>query len=91
MKNYNDLLSELEKIKNEPITPKRKVMIMLLENLINSHALSIAYQKIKNKAGNKIDLLEGGDNGLTFFGSNDINENEKKLEELRKKFREINL
>lgn len=88
MKTYNDFLSEIEKLKNEPFSPKRGLMASLLKNRLNRLTLSIKYQKIKLVYNIKIDYLEADDFLYGFFGNNDLRDSGKKLKELRKKLKE---
>ena len=89
MRNYNEFLSELEKLRNEPASPKRNLMISLLRSRLNTLALSIKYQKIKLLYGIKIDYFETDNLLNSFFGKIESKSLDKKLKELRKKLREV--
>lgn len=89
--NYEGFLKNLEKLKNDSTSTKEqkdamiglfKVSITILENSIN-------YQKSKAKSVmNSIELIED-DLLVSFFGNDDIIENEEKLNKLKEKLKEI--
>ena len=88
MENYDDLFLEIERIKNELITPNRNVRLTFLKTIIRGLALPIRARKLKLKHNIEI---EGFDDYslLPFFGNDGIKDHEKKLKELRKKLREM--
>lgn len=90
LKNYSELLKELNKMKGESITPRRKVVIKLLKGMVDTLDASLKYQKAKEKYDIKIDYMEHGNLLLSVFGSEDISSNEQKIKELRKALKEIN-
>jgi hypothetical protein len=91
MRNYIDFLGELEELKNEPVTAYRKATFLYWKTLISSYDFSLKYQKLKHKSVKKINFQEDYNKNLSdFFGSNDMNDQEKKLKMLRKKLKEIN-
>ncbi len=89
MRNYNEFLSELEKLKKEPAGPKRNLMISLMRSRLNTLSLSVKYRRIKLLYGIKIDYLETNDLLNSFFGKINIKNIDKILKELRKRLREV--
>lgn len=90
LENYSELLKELNKLKGESITPRRKVEIRLLKGMVDTVENTLKYQKAKEKFDIKFDFMEDDSLLLSFFGSEDISSIEQKIRELRKALREIN-
>lgn len=90
MDDFNDLLIKIGEVKNESDSRKRKILINTLKSMVGTLEISLKYQKLKDKIDCKIEILES-DLLLSFFGSNDITENGKKIKMLKKSLREINL
>ena len=96
LKSHNDLLKDIENIKKEN-SDSQGGKIKLIEGIIKTLNDSITYQKLKARIqliGELTDeefINDVYDDGLlsSVFGNDDIIENEKKLKELKKAFKEI--
>ena len=89
--NYKGFLEKLEKIKNDNTSTKEQkdALIGLFKVTINILENSIKYQKSKYKSViNSIELVED-DLLVSFFGNDDIIENEVKLNKLKNALKEI--
>lgn len=89
--NYEGFLNKLEKFKKDSTSTKEQkdVMIGLFKVSISILENSINYQK--SKARSVINSIEQIDDELlvSFFGNDDIIENEEKLKKLKEKLKEI--
>ena len=96
---FDEFLKEIETLKHNGSLAKdrKKVVIDVFNGVTNRLKCTIDHAKLKNKiAVNGIvvntEFLDSiNDNDLleSFFGSNDIVENEKKLKELEKAIKEV--
>ena len=85
MENYNDFLSALDKMANEPDTPKLKSMLNLLSGMLDTLFLSIKSKELNVN----LDDTSNDDLLYSFFGSNDIVENKDKSQVLVDKLTDL--
>lgn len=100
IENYEGFLKAIDRLKNDSAlsNDKKKAMGNIQKAVLSMLTTSIDYRKLKNEIlvnGSVVDtkfLDEVMDNDLleTFFGTDDMNEIEKKLKELKKALKGIN-
>jgi|GEM_PF-2347230 len=86
MKNYNDLLSEIEDLSSRSETPGRKTEIAALEQTLNVIELSLHTKKLIQRP----DLIEENDILESFFRNIDLKDWDEKLRGLRNRLDELN-
>lgn len=88
--NYEGFLEKLEAFKYDTTSTKEQkdVMIGLFKVSIKILGYSMNYKKLKSKSVTNIELVHD-DLLVSFFGNDDILENEKKLNKLKEILKEI--
>lgn len=90
MTSYYDFLIELNKLKEEPVSPYRKATFLYWKTIVGKYQFTLKHQKSRLKSNKMIDFHEDFNKNLTeFFGVNDIKAQEKMLGVLRRKLKEI--
>ncbi len=89
MKHRDDFLAYLDRLEYNTFMPGRADLVDNMKRILDSLSLSLNYKKLKLMSVIDHDFVK--DDGLLFefFGSDDIREQEKKLDELVKKLEKV--
>ena len=85
MNHHEDFLAELDRLEYNPVLPNRPALIDKMKQKLDTLFLSLNYRKLKLRSIIDDDFVRDDGQLFEFFGSDDIHEQEKKLDELIKR------